>query len=206
MDAWRPKHVEDYDTIKCLWKWTWKCIQFVTLLWLLEFLRVCCSHVLDSEILLLRSKIQECGMESRIVLKDFVDWNVNRHSPHIHTGVTNNTTEHNTTQINQTQTTTNLIPSRSISFSSPSQYHATAAYLIEFGIRCNMLRNELEEKLYIYIYMCTFSITCFSIQLLHLEPTNNSVLPAVESVRPETYTRCCNIATNKIVYTRWSGK
>jgi hypothetical protein len=30
MDAWRPKHVEDYDTIKCLWKW--KCIKFVTLL------------------------------------------------------------------------------------------------------------------------------------------------------------------------------
>jgi hypothetical protein len=24
MDAWRPKYVEDYDTIKCLWKW--KCI------------------------------------------------------------------------------------------------------------------------------------------------------------------------------------
>jgi hypothetical protein len=31
MDAWRPKHVEDYDTIKCLWKW--KCIKLVTLLW-----------------------------------------------------------------------------------------------------------------------------------------------------------------------------
>jgi hypothetical protein len=30
MDAWRPKHVEDYDTIKCLWKW--KCIKFVGLL------------------------------------------------------------------------------------------------------------------------------------------------------------------------------
>jgi hypothetical protein len=30
MDAWRrPKHVEDYDTIKCLWK----CIKLVTLLW-----------------------------------------------------------------------------------------------------------------------------------------------------------------------------
>jgi hypothetical protein len=31
MDAWRPKHVEDYDTIKCLWKW--KCIKLVPLLW-----------------------------------------------------------------------------------------------------------------------------------------------------------------------------
>jgi hypothetical protein len=31
MDAWRPKHVEDYDTIKCLWKW--KCIKLGTLLW-----------------------------------------------------------------------------------------------------------------------------------------------------------------------------
>jgi hypothetical protein len=31
MVAWRPKHVEDYDTIKCLWKW--KCIKLVTLLW-----------------------------------------------------------------------------------------------------------------------------------------------------------------------------
>jgi hypothetical protein len=30
MDAWRPKHVEDYDTIKFLWKW--KCIKLVTLL------------------------------------------------------------------------------------------------------------------------------------------------------------------------------
>jgi hypothetical protein len=31
-DAWRPKHVEDYDTIQCLWKW--KCIKLVTvLLW-----------------------------------------------------------------------------------------------------------------------------------------------------------------------------
>jgi hypothetical protein len=31
MGAWRPKHVEDYDTIKCLWKW--KCMQLITLLW-----------------------------------------------------------------------------------------------------------------------------------------------------------------------------
>jgi hypothetical protein len=31
MDAWHPKHVEDYDTIKWLWKW--KCIRLVTLLW-----------------------------------------------------------------------------------------------------------------------------------------------------------------------------
>jgi hypothetical protein len=31
MDAWRPKHVEDYDAIKCLW--LWKCIKLVTLLW-----------------------------------------------------------------------------------------------------------------------------------------------------------------------------
>jgi hypothetical protein len=31
MDAWRPKHVEDQDTIKWLWKR--KCIKFVTLLW-----------------------------------------------------------------------------------------------------------------------------------------------------------------------------
>jgi hypothetical protein len=29
MGAWRPKHVEDYDTIKCLWKL--KCIKLVTL-------------------------------------------------------------------------------------------------------------------------------------------------------------------------------
>jgi hypothetical protein len=33
MDAWRPKHVEDYDTIKCLWQWKWMCIKLVTLLW-----------------------------------------------------------------------------------------------------------------------------------------------------------------------------
>jgi hypothetical protein len=62
--------------------------------------------------------------------------------------------------------TTNLIPSRSISFSSPSQYHATAAYLIEFDIRCNTLRNELEEKLYIYIYIrspfCAFQFSCYN--------------------------------------------
>jgi hypothetical protein len=31
MDAWRPKHVEDQDTIKWLWKWM--CIKLVTLLW-----------------------------------------------------------------------------------------------------------------------------------------------------------------------------
>jgi hypothetical protein len=31
MDAWHPKHVEVYDTIKCLWKW--HCIKLVTLLW-----------------------------------------------------------------------------------------------------------------------------------------------------------------------------
>jgi hypothetical protein len=31
MDAWRPKHVEDQDTIKWLWKW--KCIKLATLLW-----------------------------------------------------------------------------------------------------------------------------------------------------------------------------
>jgi hypothetical protein len=31
MDAWRPKHVEDYHTIKRLWKL--KCIKLVTLLW-----------------------------------------------------------------------------------------------------------------------------------------------------------------------------
>jgi hypothetical protein len=30
-DAWCPKHVEDYDTIKQSWKW--KCIKLVTLLW-----------------------------------------------------------------------------------------------------------------------------------------------------------------------------
>jgi hypothetical protein len=30
MDAWRPKHVEDYDTIKLLWKW--KSINLVMLL------------------------------------------------------------------------------------------------------------------------------------------------------------------------------
>jgi hypothetical protein len=29
MDAWRLKHVENYGTIKCLWK----CIKLVTLLW-----------------------------------------------------------------------------------------------------------------------------------------------------------------------------
>jgi hypothetical protein len=31
MDAWRPKHVQDNYTIKCLWKW--KCIKLVTQLW-----------------------------------------------------------------------------------------------------------------------------------------------------------------------------
>jgi hypothetical protein len=31
MDAWCPKHAEDQDTIKWLWKW--KCIKLVTLLW-----------------------------------------------------------------------------------------------------------------------------------------------------------------------------
>jgi hypothetical protein len=31
MDAWHPKHAEDYDTIKWLWKWN--CIKLVTLLW-----------------------------------------------------------------------------------------------------------------------------------------------------------------------------
>jgi hypothetical protein len=31
MDAWRPKHVEDYDAINCLRKWKW--IKLVTLLW-----------------------------------------------------------------------------------------------------------------------------------------------------------------------------
>jgi hypothetical protein len=31
MDAWRPKHVEDSDIIKWLWKW--KCIKLVTFLW-----------------------------------------------------------------------------------------------------------------------------------------------------------------------------
>jgi hypothetical protein len=36
MDAWRPKHVEDYATIMCLWKW--KCITFVTLLWSKKYL------------------------------------------------------------------------------------------------------------------------------------------------------------------------
>jgi hypothetical protein len=30
-DAWPPKHVEDQNTIKWLWKWT--CIKLVTLLW-----------------------------------------------------------------------------------------------------------------------------------------------------------------------------
>jgi hypothetical protein len=29
MDAWRPKHVEDYNAIK----WKWKCVKLVTLLW-----------------------------------------------------------------------------------------------------------------------------------------------------------------------------
>jgi hypothetical protein len=29
MDAWRPKHVGDYDIIKCLWK----CTKLVALLW-----------------------------------------------------------------------------------------------------------------------------------------------------------------------------
>jgi hypothetical protein len=37
MDAWHPKQVEDYDTIKCLWKW--KYIKLVTLLWLMYIYR-----------------------------------------------------------------------------------------------------------------------------------------------------------------------
>jgi hypothetical protein len=32
MDAWRPKHLEDQDTIK----WLWKCIKLVILLWYSE--------------------------------------------------------------------------------------------------------------------------------------------------------------------------
>jgi hypothetical protein len=31
MDAWHPKHVQDSDMIKWLWKW--KCVKLVTLLW-----------------------------------------------------------------------------------------------------------------------------------------------------------------------------
>jgi hypothetical protein len=38
MEALRPKHVEDYDTIKCLWKW--KCVRLVTLLWYLDTLQL----------------------------------------------------------------------------------------------------------------------------------------------------------------------
>jgi hypothetical protein len=67
---------------------------------------------------------------------------------HLTYTLTLQTTQQNTTQqiISHTPTTTNLIPSRSISFYAPSQYHTTAACLIEFSIRGNMLRNETEEK------------------------------------------------------------